>query len=194
MADSNATALQPAMQPPPRRTGNLEADFEAMYLWMHRLFEIGVVQTGLLDPSQQSDAGEFDPENLPDPANTTIAKSQLTANEAYAKAKSASDGVMEAKEQAAQAAKAALPIFSDSFTMPADKNQAVINFTDELPDTDYIPMVMPTGFTGTPDPDGFAVTKIAKATDKITIDTAVIPGTGATITFQVTLFPPPPDE
>lgn len=74
--------------PPPRLTGDDAADLVALREWSWDFYNATVTQSGLLDPSFQSATGTFDPNNLPDPANSSIAKAQQTANEAYALAKS----------------------------------------------------------------------------------------------------------
>lgn len=69
--------------PPPRVTGDMPADFKAIIEWMWTFYNASVVESGLLDPTFQATASPtFDPNNLPDPADTSIAKSQQTANAA----------------------------------------------------------------------------------------------------------------
>lgn len=69
---------------PPRATGDATADLLALNKWVFDFYAATVVQSGLLDPAYQADAGTFDPTNLPDPADSTIAKAQDTANRAIA--------------------------------------------------------------------------------------------------------------
>lgn len=57
--------------------------------WMNDFYRSTVTESGLLDPSYQATAGTFDPDALPDPENSSIAKAQQTANEAYALAQEA---------------------------------------------------------------------------------------------------------
>jgi hypothetical protein len=81
-SDSSTNAnLQPPPSPP-RLTGDYQADSVIIndYLWD---FYTAAVQSGLLNPQAQATAQPIDPSNLPDPANTTIATAQLTANLAY---------------------------------------------------------------------------------------------------------------
>lgn len=81
MASTDRSAT--VVKPPPRRTGDIQADTIAYVSWFWEFYQATVLQSGLLDPSFQADAGTFDPNNLPDPANSSIAKAQQTANEAY---------------------------------------------------------------------------------------------------------------
>jgi hypothetical protein len=70
--------------PPPRATGDAAVDSAAMIQWAWQFFTATVVESGLLDPAYQADPGTFDPNNLPDPTNTSIARAQNTANKAIA--------------------------------------------------------------------------------------------------------------
>jgi hypothetical protein len=76
---NNSNAVVP---PPPRATGDPATDTQAMIQWAWDFFKATVVESGLLDPSFQSDAGTFDANNLPVPADSSIAKAQDTANRA----------------------------------------------------------------------------------------------------------------
>ncbi len=77
---SNVNAVVP---PPPRFTGDKQADFLAMVDWMQSFYSATVVESGLLDPSAQATPQTWDPNNLPSPASTNIATAQQTANLAY---------------------------------------------------------------------------------------------------------------
>ena len=58
--------------PPPRLTGDYATDNVALSNWMWAFFN-----------AQTTPPGQFDPNNLPDPTNTTAALAQQTANAAY---------------------------------------------------------------------------------------------------------------
>jgi hypothetical protein len=73
------TAVVPT---PPRATGDPQVDAMAMIQWAWDFYRSTVIESGLLDPAFQANAGQFNPNALPDPANTTIAKAQDTANHA----------------------------------------------------------------------------------------------------------------
>ncbi len=61
----------------------------ALNTWVWEFFQSTVVQSGLLDPSYQfGTPPTFDPNNLPDPTDTSISRAQQTANEAYNLARS----------------------------------------------------------------------------------------------------------
>lgn len=75
-------ARDTVVPPPPRATGDPIADATAAFKWFSVFYQATVVESGLLDPNYQANAGTFDPDNLPDPANSSIAKAQDTANRA----------------------------------------------------------------------------------------------------------------
>jgi hypothetical protein len=76
----NTGAIVP---PPPRMTGNAEVDMYSLVNWMWDFYSATVIETGLLNPTTQSTAASWDPNNLPNPSSTTIASAQQTANLAW---------------------------------------------------------------------------------------------------------------
>ncbi len=68
--------------PPPRPTGDPATDVQMLLDWLWTFYQATVVESGLLDPAFQANAGTFNANNLPDPSNTSIARSQDTANRA----------------------------------------------------------------------------------------------------------------
>lgn len=73
--------------PPPRTTGDDASDTRALLEWAWEFYTSTVVQSGLLDPSYQSDSTSFDANNPPDPTRSSVALAQRTANEALARVK-----------------------------------------------------------------------------------------------------------
>jgi len=79
---SNTKKSQTVVPTPPRLTGDAPQDVKLLQKWLQDFYNAAVVQSGLLDPNYQANAGTFDPDNLPDPTDSTIAKAQDTANRA----------------------------------------------------------------------------------------------------------------
>jgi len=75
-------AANAVVPPPPRLTGDPATDVLAINKWASDFFNSTVVESGLLDPAYQANPGTFDQNNLHDPVNSSIAKSQDTANRA----------------------------------------------------------------------------------------------------------------
>lgn len=76
------TRYLPPLQPP-RQTGDAERDKKSMEHWFNALYKNAVEETRLLDPARQYAPDDFDPDNLFDPEDSSIANAQLTANRAY---------------------------------------------------------------------------------------------------------------
>lgn len=136
--------------------------------WLWAFYTATVVESGLLDPSYQSDAGTFDPDNLPDPADTSIAKAQDTANRAYA-------------------AIARAPLLITSFTISDTNNSATITLDPEQPD--YVPYVQAKDFTGTPGASAFTVVRTTSDPASCVVTLAAAPDSGNSVTFDLILFP-----
>lgn len=67
---------------PPRPTGDTQKDIAALFAALNEQHKALVVESKLADPAFQGTAETIDTANLPDPANTSIATAQATANEA----------------------------------------------------------------------------------------------------------------
>lgn len=76
-------AAKPSPPAPPRLSGDQATDFQSLRQWHGALYQNAVNDTKLLDPAYQYDGGTFDPDNLFDPAESSIGMAQNTANNAY---------------------------------------------------------------------------------------------------------------
>jgi len=173
MADSVFTKTSKAQPPtPPRLTGDAESNSAAILQWMSQFYNTTVRETGLLDPAYQATPGTFDPASLPDPAKTTIAAAQQTANEAY--------------KLAAQVASAILsfPLLPSSITISDTDNAADITFADPLDDENYMPVIQATGYTGSPAADAFLVIATTRTKEGFQFVLNSAPGSGASVTFD----------
>lgn len=74
---------RPAPPPPPRLSGEPQSDARSMEQWFASFYDNIVRGTQLADPDRQYTPSEFDPDNLPDPTDSSIANAQQTANEAF---------------------------------------------------------------------------------------------------------------
>ncbi|MGE0751876.1 MAG: hypothetical protein AB7F39_06555 [Variibacter sp.] len=159
----------PALPPPPRLLGDPALDTIALREWMYQFYSVGVLQTGLLDPSFQSNAGDavFDADALPNPARTTIARAQLWANEAF---------------------RISAPFYETSVTVTGANNEITIPFPTARDDTNYRVVARSTDFTGTPSGAAFIVARVTKAQDSATILLAAAPGSGTSVTFEISFI------
>lgn len=72
----------PSIPPPPRRTGDADADMAMFAQWFYRFYTAAVIEGGLLRADQQEVEQPIDPASPPSPASTTLATAQATANTA----------------------------------------------------------------------------------------------------------------
>jgi hypothetical protein len=146
--------------PPPRASGNPQADTKSITDWLWSFFIAAVVESGLLDPSFQSDAGTFDPDSLPDPADSSIAKAQDTANRAYQR------------------------ISLTEFSLSDTNDTVTFTFTVPRDNADYRVLVQPKANTGPPASAAFVVAAIDVTAESFTVQFASAPGSGTSITYD----------
>lgn len=155
---------------PPRLTGDYKADVVSLNNWLWAFFSTTVLESGLLDPAFQSNAGIFDPAHLPDPSATSIAKAQDTANHAYA-------GVTRAA------------LFEGNATLADPNNVLTFTLATPMPNANYHVIPVPAGFTGSPGASAFIPISITKTAASFTITFAAAPGGGNTVTFDLIVLP-----
>lgn len=173
-------ATEPTVPPPPPRlSGDLASDFQALINWVSDFYKSAVLQGFFLNVQNQGQGGSDDPPpNLPDPANTNLAQAQQTANDAYLLA------------QAAQAeANRTDGWFTGSLTISAGASSAVHTFTaaQTQADTNYKVLVVAQTFVGTPTVSSFPIIRITKTTTNFTIEVSASPGLGNSVTFDFML-------
>lgn len=155
--------------PPPRLTGTLSIDMVALREWVWQFYQATVIQSGLLDPAFQSDPGTFDPNNLPDPSNTSIARAQDTANHAFRD----------------------LPQLLGQATLSNTNNTITFTFTSAQANASYSVIVQPVGFTGSPNSGAFIVIEVSKTETAFTVTLDSSPGAGTSVTYDLILIPAP---
>jgi hypothetical protein len=163
--------------PPPRATGNAQTDAAALAQWANDFYTAAVRGGYFLNVQEQSQGGSFDPASLPDPASTTLAQAQTTANEAYAKAVAAGDDANRIDNWYTGTATVTGASASIAVTFPGDKQQ---------PDATYKVFLSVVSFTGTPGLGAFVpVSTTLLATTGFTLTVQAAPGLGNSVTFNV---------
>jgi hypothetical protein len=176
MPETNQILAPP---PPPRATGNAEADNKALLQWAYDFYQKGVAGGYFLSQANQFDPGTFDPSQLPDPASATVASAQNTANQAYARSSQALSRATQAGGVIGQV------VISEAGTT------AVVSFAQALANTGYIVTFSPViAETGTPDPGAYQPLKLAKTTTGFTLTLTAAPGVGNSVTYQYRLQVP----
>lgn len=169
-------ATTPTTPPqPPRLSGDLTKDMQAIIQWLWDFYKSAIVQGFFLSVANQGQGGgdEQPPPNLPDPANTNLAQAQKTANDASIVAQSAM-----------QKASKTDGWVTGSLTITAGASTATHNFATAQTDTNYRVFATATGFTGTPTISSFPIIRVTKATANFTLEVSVAPGVGNSVTFD----------
>lgn len=157
--------------PPPPRLETDDPNLMAIYTWMQDAFTF-LQLTGQL--SQDSSDEEIDPADLPDPANTSVALAQQTANDAYTIA-------VEARNLAnSRAGKVG------SVTVSGAATTGVVTWTgdDVQDDASYNVVFGAITLTGAPAANSTVIRSTAKLTTGFTITVAAAPGVGTDVTFD----------
>lgn len=173
-----------SIPPPPRMTGDPAFDSASVIEYLHSLYRAFVLE-GLL----AGDAPTVEGGNLPDPASTSLATAQQTANQAFAKATAAQTAADEAQEaaDAAQASAALAVPEAGTVTIADAATTGELVFSEAQPDTGYRVSHTCTGTSGAPVLEATLIVGVTKATDKVTITVNTAPTAGKSVTFDVSI-------
>jgi len=165
-----------AIPQPPRVTGKVDEDLVSLVQWLHDFYKATVLEKAFLQSAEQFDPSTFDPSDLPDPASTTVAKAQDTANEAFILASSA--------KALAQAAQDDMDdqIFGE-ITVSGANPSATHTFAEAQPDTSYSVVLAAKSKTGTPATGAYEIAEQTYTTADFTITVEAAPGVGNSVTF-----------
>ena len=182
---------------PPRMTGDAATDLRAIIYWSADFYRVAILENTLLQAAQQIVFGTFNPASLPDPASTTLARAQQTANEAYTLANSANITAL-AASAAATAAQSTANTASTSATLANTKagiqgqvtisdaaTTGALTLTPAQADTTYFVTVTATAITGAPLAAAYTIKTVTKLVGSVTIELVAAPGVGTSITFDI---------
>lgn len=175
MADPVAAVISPP--PPPRITGIVEQDQVALFNWAWDFYNAQVAA----NEAVQGIPVVFDASDLPDPATSSVAQAQETANQAYLLAIS-NKAKIDAKLE---------DWISGTLTVAASSTTAVHTFADVQPDTSFFVVLSVVSTTGTPPIDSSLVIKIENTTSDFTITVNASTAGGNTVTFNFLVFRAP---
>lgn len=194
--------------PGPPRLDNLDPNdpssiitvVTALHKYLSTFHQAAVGEAKLLNPSFQADAGVFDAAHLPDPALTSIAKAQDTANRAFETASAAApSGAASTAQAAADAAQTtansalalATSLVPQTLTISGAATTGTYTFDNPHPDNLYPVRLEPVSFTddGIASPPGgaFIPTVTSKTVNDFEITLGAAPGAGCSVTFQLIL-------
>ena len=164
---------------PPRITGKLELDFAAYVQWLTDFYKAGILEGELLQASGQLSTDDLvEVSNLPDPAATTLAQAQQTANNALILA-ATNDARLDILEASVGAWE------QGQFTITGVAKTAVVPVDQE--DTDYFIIALPTAQSGSPAAGARDIVTIAKTVDDFTVTASAAPGGVTSVTYDYLL-------
>jgi hypothetical protein len=170
----------PTPPPPPRLIGDPKADVAAIAQWANDFYKAAVVSGYFLNNEEESQAGEFDPNTLPDPATATVAQAQKTANEAYALAFAANALAVQTKNWV---------IGTLTISGAATSAASTLTGANEQPDANYRILAVPESSVGSPGIGAFVPVGIsAKTAAGFTLNVQAAPGIGNSVTFTIFLL------
>lgn len=165
---SSAVPIPRTLETPPRTTGQVQRDLPLLVDWFYRAYQV-ITQSVAYINSQVANP-DFNVANLPDPANTTLAQAQQTANDAYNLANTNTNRLN--------------GLIAGTFTTQDADVGVEVTFTVAQKDTAYRVWVQAVDNTGTPSSDAFIVKEKTYETGKFTVIMLGTPGSGNTITFE----------
>lgn len=171
---TTVTVTTPA--PPPNLSGNKDEDFVRITQWIWSFYRAVLANNAAL---QGSGSQVIDTSNLPDPATSSVATAQQTANEAYVLASQANETAEDADNRTRMWIKGTVTIsdtdigFTYTFT------------ADETPDdSDYMVIVQAISSTGTFSVNSTIIKSKTYSTSDFVIEFAGAPGAGNSVTFD----------
>lgn len=173
-------ALPPS---PPRITGDPARDVVLIANWANDFFKAAVLEGAFLQTAVQLAASSFDPASLPDPASTTLARAQLTANQAYTLAALANTTASSALTNANTAVSKSGT--AGQATIGSTVTTGTFTFATAQADASYFATATVSAITGTPGSSSMRVTGLTKSTASVIVTVADAPGAGASITFDI---------
>jgi len=155
---------------PPRSSGDPKQDLPGILSWLNDFYKTAVLEQYFA--TTIAEAGDFDPADLPDPANTNLAQAQQTANEAYIIGTTA-----EAKTS---------DWLVGTIQVVDPDTTAVYEFEEPQPDDAYQVILTRIAETS-PAAGATAIVTVEKTVDDFTVTFASAPGGGDTVDWDFLL-------
>src|ERR1035437_6767413 len=156
------------LETPPRTTGQSQQDMPILIDWFWRAYQV-ITQSVAYINSQVTNP-QFSVANLPDPANTTLAQAQTTANNAYNLANTAEKSIQ--------------GFFTGVFDVVDAGVGVTITFNTPQIDANYRVEVQATGSVGAPPVGAFVIAQKSYTVDGFSVILFVAPGVGNTVSFE----------
>jgi hypothetical protein len=139
--------------------------------WLDRFYRVS-------QSNNERDAysSDFDPATLPEPATSTTASAQNTANEAYTLA---NDAYALAENYTMR---------KGELTISEGNSSGTVTFDEAEEDNDYIVLLNAKDYYGSITVDATLIIEKVYTVDDFTVTTNAAPGTGNSVTFDWTLI------
>lgn len=167
---STSASLPANLEPPPRTTGNSQQDFPLVVDWMWKAYQV-INQSVTYISSQVDGNTEISLTSLPDPATSTIAVAQQTANAAYTYANTI-------------ALQIEAGLVKGTVTISDANTSGAVTFSDAQTDTEYVIMLQAKSASGTPATDAYTISSKSYSTTGFSFTILAAPGVGTSITFD----------
>lgn len=170
MADTPNAFKLPALETPPRTTGNAQMDIPILVDWFYKAY-LAISRAIAFINGQVAANPDITITDLPNPSNSTVAQAQTTANEAYILAT-----VLKQDIQKGQ-------VFG-TFTITDAADSATVTLDADQPDANYRAIIQAVSVTGAPDPSSYNVKSKSYGTGSFSVTLVTAPGVGNSVTFE----------
>lgn len=168
-SQETVTKLRP-LETPPRTSGNAQADIPILVDWLYKAY-LSIKSAIDFINGQVKDNPNLELTNLPDPANSTIAQAQTTANQAYTLAAKVQDDIQNGH-------------VSGTVTISDTADSATVNLAVNQPDANYRVILQAISFTATPASGAFTVKSKSYSANSFSVTLVAAPGSGNSVTFE----------
>ncbi len=158
-----------ALETPPRTTGNMQQDFPILIDWFYKAYQVIQAAVKFINDQVTSNPN-ITIADLPDPATSTVAQAQQTANEAYLLANTAQNRLN--------------GFLAGTFTITDAADSETLNFSTDQVDANYRIMIQAINTTGTPDDSSYVVKSKTYGTGSFSVTLVAAPGIGNSVTFE----------
>lgn len=168
-----------APPPPPRivASQNTDPNLISIVQWISDFYKSAILEGYFLNTVDQSKEDGGSGTSLPDPASTTLATAQKTANDAYILGQAAQKTADTANNRTKDWVRGTVTV-SDLATT------GTITFASAQTDTSFIVLVQPKSTSGSPPLDATLVIAKTYTTANCVFTLNAAPGTGKSVTFE----------
>lgn len=158
------------LERPPRTTGNAQADFPMVIDWMWKLYQVMNDSVNFIN-AQIEENSDISLTNLPDPATSTVATAQQTANAAYTYANTIASQIEGG-------------LVKGTVTVSDANSSGSVTFSDEQPDTNYVILLQAKTVSGSPATGAYTISSKTYTTVGFSFTMIAAPSVGNSITFD----------